>query len=265
MQCMGNSRCFPLGKMRAAIEQRYSAFAVPCVQCFHTTSSEAYSFTTDVYTESLTCAQMWVHAKHTKGALGTNKSAQESTRRDRKTVSYPVLPRDRTQGLRTWISKLYITLPPPKCDCLFSPHKRCVFRHYVVYFHRCIKLRYFKNKVKQLTIDQLTGFTQVETYTTGILTSVSYPSVWHDLCFLSTQSSSGFHVDQPTDVLRGLTVASVSWSVLLSDATEAEGTAGLLLLEFRSTEFLRGVSALSAVVLGCSGLESVYEIIKDVQ
>ena len=36
-----------------------------------------------------------------EGGSGTNKPAQELTQRGRKTVSYPVLPGDQTQGL--WV------------------------------------------------------------------------------------------------------------------------------------------------------------------
>ena len=49
--------------------------------------------------ESLTLAQTWVRALHVhEGGSGTIKSAQELTRRDRKTVSRPD-PGDGTQGL----------------------------------------------------------------------------------------------------------------------------------------------------------------------
>ena len=54
---------------------------------------------------SLTCTQCCTH----KGGWGTKKSAQELTRRDRKTVPHPALylPRDWTQGLRIWIPMFY--------------------------------------------------------------------------------------------------------------------------------------------------------------
>ena len=88
---------------------RFSAWAVLFNQlyavflCDYTgTGCEADYFTTDAYNHmgSLTCrAQNWIHAVYTV-CSGTNKSAQELTRRDRKIVPYPAPPGDRTQGLR---------------------------------------------------------------------------------------------------------------------------------------------------------------------
>ena len=46
---------------------------------------------------SLTCAHIWVRAAHTREeGSGTNRSARESTRRDRKTAPLPAPPGDRT-------------------------------------------------------------------------------------------------------------------------------------------------------------------------
>ena len=66
---------------------------------FHTTGCEAYSFTTDGF-GIFNVRSNWVRAVHTKGGSGTNKSAEDLTRRDRNVVSHPAPPGDRTQGLR---------------------------------------------------------------------------------------------------------------------------------------------------------------------
>ena len=78
-----------------------------------TTSCEAYSFKTDGYAESLTCAQIWVSAEHTKGKKGggesgTNKGALELTRRKKKKMFF-TLPRqwNRTQALGIESPTLY--------------------------------------------------------------------------------------------------------------------------------------------------------------
>ena len=88
----GNSGCFPLGK-RAAIVLHNPAFSFLCavfslvVFPYHRLWS--YSFTTDghgifnVRTNLDTC-------RTHEGGSGTTKSAQELTRRDRKTVPYPI-------------------------------------------------------------------------------------------------------------------------------------------------------------------------------
>ena len=69
-----------------------------CFQsCFHTTGCEAYSFTTDGY--GIFNLRTNLGAYHTQEReSGTNRSAQELTRRDRKNVSHPPPPGDRTQG-----------------------------------------------------------------------------------------------------------------------------------------------------------------------
>ena len=43
---------------------------------------------------------MHIHTKGVGGESGTNKSAQELTQRDRRTVPHPAPPRDLTQGLQ---------------------------------------------------------------------------------------------------------------------------------------------------------------------
>ena len=48
--------------------QLFSFLSLSAVfSCFHTSGYGAYSFATDVYIGSLTCAQIWVCAVHTKG------------------------------------------------------------------------------------------------------------------------------------------------------------------------------------------------------
>ena len=60
--------------------------------CVHTTGCEAYPFTGQMDMGSLTCAHVWARAVHIKGQAQLNKSAQELTRRDRKTVPLPAPP-----------------------------------------------------------------------------------------------------------------------------------------------------------------------------
>ena len=69
---------------------------------------------------SLTCAHVWVRAVHTKRGEGrgsaTNKSAQELTRRDRKTIFHPGPSGNQTQGFGYYHSDALTTelrLPPP--------------------------------------------------------------------------------------------------------------------------------------------------------
>ena len=78
MQCTGNSGYFLLGK-RAAIVRRNPTFSSPVFSCFHTTDCVAYSLK-KMDMESLTCAQMWVRAVHTKGV----RHKQVCTRDDRR-------------------------------------------------------------------------------------------------------------------------------------------------------------------------------------
>ena len=106
------SGCFPRGK-RSAVARRYPAslaLSPPppslCVQCFRVFTPPAVrpSPLRQIDMGSLTCAQTWVRALHIyiytrKGGQGTNKSAQELARRDRKKpVHHPAPPGDRTQG-----------------------------------------------------------------------------------------------------------------------------------------------------------------------
>ena len=107
----GNSGCFPFGKANS------HSTALPCfvfcflpvsatLSCFHTTGCGAYSFTTDGYGIFNVRTHLGACRTH-EGGSGTNKSAQELTRRDRKTVPHPAPPGDRTQGLRIWIPTHY--------------------------------------------------------------------------------------------------------------------------------------------------------------
>ena len=63
--------------------------------CDHATGCEAYSFTTDGYGIFNAPTNLGACRTH-EGGSGTNRSAQALTRRDRKTVPHPALPRDRT-------------------------------------------------------------------------------------------------------------------------------------------------------------------------
>ena len=67
--------------------------------CDHTTGYEAYSFTTVGHRIFNVCTHLGACRTH-EGGSDTKKSAQELSRRDRKTVSHPAPPGDRTQGLR---------------------------------------------------------------------------------------------------------------------------------------------------------------------
>ena len=102
MRYMGNLGCFPWGK-QAPIARRYPAFVfLSCMQCFRVSIPLTVRPTLlrQMDMGSLTWAQIWVLAAHTKGGSSTNKSAQELTRRDRKTAHHLAPPGDRTQGLR---------------------------------------------------------------------------------------------------------------------------------------------------------------------
>ena len=100
MQCTGNSGCFPQG-MRAAIDstalvatQLSKKHLYPVFLSFHTTNCEceAYSFTTDGYGIFNVCTNLGACPTH-EGGSGTNKSAQELTRRDRKPPHQGIEPR----------------------------------------------------------------------------------------------------------------------------------------------------------------------------
>ena len=68
------------------------AFVFSFEQCYRVSippaAADAYSFTTDGY-GIFNIRTIWVRAVHTKGGSGTNNSAQELTRMDRKTVHLP--------------------------------------------------------------------------------------------------------------------------------------------------------------------------------
>ena len=83
--------------------------------CFHTTSWEVYSFTTDGYGVIKQPHKFGCVPYTRRGVAGTNKSAQELTRGDTTTVSHPAQPEDRTQGLRVLIPILY----PLSYTCTF--------------------------------------------------------------------------------------------------------------------------------------------------
>ena len=80
---------------RAAVVQRYPVIFSLCAvfSCFHT----AGSFTTDGYGIVNMRTHLGACRTHEEGS-GTNKSAQEWARRDRKTIPRLASPGDRTQG-----------------------------------------------------------------------------------------------------------------------------------------------------------------------
>ena len=99
-QCRKNAGCFPWGK-RAAIVRRYPDFVSMCavVSRFHTAGFEAYSFTTDGY--GICNVRTNVGAGRTREGgchAGRNKSAQELTRIDRKTVAHHAPARGSNPG-----------------------------------------------------------------------------------------------------------------------------------------------------------------------
>ena len=90
MQCMDNVGSFPQGK-QAAIVRCYPASFLSFSLCavflyFHTTGYEAYSFMTYGYGIFNMHTNLDACRTH-EGELGTNKSAQELTQRDRKAPS----------------------------------------------------------------------------------------------------------------------------------------------------------------------------------
>ena len=77
MQCTGNSGYFPQGKRAATVLRHHPAFLPPCAHCscFQSIGYEAYSFLSFFFLRqmdmgSLTCAQIWVSAVHTKRGGG---------------------------------------------------------------------------------------------------------------------------------------------------------------------------------------------------
>ena len=105
-QCMGSSGCYPRGK-RAAIVRRYP-HVFPCrytmFSCFHATGCEAYSLR-QMDMGSLTCAQIFRACRTHEGGSGTNKSAQELTRGDRKTCPSPCPTRGSNPGSSDLLSQ----------------------------------------------------------------------------------------------------------------------------------------------------------------
>ena len=89
-----------LRQSRATLPELMTSLVSAVFLCDHTIGCEAYSLR-PMEMGYLTCAQMWVPCRTHKGGSGTNNSAQELTRRDRKTAADPAPPGDRTQGL--WI------------------------------------------------------------------------------------------------------------------------------------------------------------------
>ena len=94
---MGNLGRFPRWKA-AATESRYPTLITSLVcaafLCDHTTGCKAYSFTTDGYGIFNVRTNLGAYRSH-EGGSGTNKSAQELIRRDRKTAAHPAPPGDR--------------------------------------------------------------------------------------------------------------------------------------------------------------------------
>ena len=84
MQCTWYSECFP-GETEDPFVWRYQVFVFLCAMFlwFHTTNCEEYSFTTDGYEIFNMRTHLGACRTH-EGGSGTNKSAQELIRRDRK-------------------------------------------------------------------------------------------------------------------------------------------------------------------------------------
>ena len=115
MQCTGNSDCFSRGKRAATVRCLIHIFVFLCVAFWwlHTTGCGAYSFTTNGYGIINVRTNLGTCRKHKGGGGGgggeekkdvegesvTNKSVQELTRRDTKSVAHPAPPGDRTHGL----------------------------------------------------------------------------------------------------------------------------------------------------------------------
>ena len=107
---MGSWGCFPQGKP-AVTESCYptvinSEPSVRSIFCVTIPSAVRRTLLRHMDKGSLTCAQIWSRAVITKvvgvgwgGGSGTNKSAQELTRRDRKSVCHPAPLGD---GARVW-------------------------------------------------------------------------------------------------------------------------------------------------------------------
>ena len=75
--------------IRTAVMQRYLCVTIP--------PAVRPNLLRKTCVRSLTCAHIWVRAAHTKGegeGAGTNKSAQELTRRDRQTARHLAPPGD---------------------------------------------------------------------------------------------------------------------------------------------------------------------------
>ena len=106
MRCMKNVGCFSPGKLSShtmvlpsccSFPPLCSVFMFPYQKII--TGCETYTFTTDLYGIFDVYTYLGACCTHEVGS-GTNKSAQELTWRDRKTVPHPAPPGDRTQGHR---------------------------------------------------------------------------------------------------------------------------------------------------------------------
>ena len=86
----GKFRSFSLGKLSSHCTALPSVFSPLCAVflCFYNTGCGAYSFTTDGYGIFNKRTHLGVCHTH-EGGSGTNKSAKELTRSDRKTVPHP--------------------------------------------------------------------------------------------------------------------------------------------------------------------------------
>ena len=115
VQCTGNWSCFPRGKRTATATQLFFFFfffffffSPVCsvfVFVYHRLWGLVFFFTVDEYGIFNVRTNLSACCTHERGS-GTNKSAEELTPRDRKTVPHPAPPRDRTQGLQTLVTSV---------------------------------------------------------------------------------------------------------------------------------------------------------------
>ena len=103
MQCTGIIRAAFPGESEQPKYGATQLFILLCAvcSCVHTTGCEAYYFTTHEYGIFNVRTNVGACRSHERGS-GTNKSAQELTRRDSKKTLVLTLPRQgiETQGLR---------------------------------------------------------------------------------------------------------------------------------------------------------------------
>ena len=113
MQCTGNSGSFLRGKW-AAIVRHYPAFDKYCCPVCNVFVFPYHRLWGLLLRQmdmgSLTCAQVWVGAVHTKGCRAQTSLYKNRLGRVNRNncylVTYPAPPGDWTQGLRIWIPTL---------------------------------------------------------------------------------------------------------------------------------------------------------------